>query len=87
MAAQTQQDTHERMVQITREYMGVAAERFIDRQIRSHLHKEPHAVTTDDIPVLIDWIQLAISHLTNDSQVIQEYTDRLKQLAQKKPSE
>lgn len=81
MATHTSQNTHERIVRITHEYMGVTAERFIDRQIRNHLHKEPDQVTAKDIPQLIDWVQLAVSHLTNDQQVIEEYINQLKRLA------
>jgi hypothetical protein len=81
MAAQTRESTYEQAVRITHTYLGPAAERFVRRQVRNHLHKEPKAMTGKDLARLIDWIQLAVSLLTNDRQIIEEYIGQLKQLA------
>jgi hypothetical protein len=78
MLAQTRRTTYERAVQITGMYLGPAARRFIDRQVRSHLHKEPEDMTKEDLLCLIDWMQRAMSLLTDDSQIVDEYIQQLK---------
>lgn len=74
-------DTYNRIVCITHEYLGPAADRFIDRQVRSHLHKEPENITEKDLLKLTDWIKLAVSLLTDDMVVIDKYIGQLEHLA------
>ena len=81
MPAQTRMNTYKRVVRITHAYLGPAADRFIDRQVRNHLHKEPEDITEKDLSHLTDWIKLAVSLLTDDSKVIDEYIGQLEQLA------
>ncbi len=73
----TELTLHDELVDISRDYLGPAAERFIERQVSTHLHKKPVEVTAQDLVKLIDWIKLAFALLTNDKQVIDEYTERL----------
>lgn len=81
MATQSrQQTTYKRVVYITHAYLGPAADRFIDRQVRNHLNKEPEDITLKDLSRLTDWIRLAVSLLTDDSDVVEEYIDQLEQL-------
>jgi hypothetical protein len=75
------QDLYESVVKITYEYLGPAAERFIDRQVRNHLHKEPKNLTKKDLNDLIDWVQVAVSLLSNDAKLVEEYIYSLKKLA------
>lgn len=75
--------TYDRIVGITHEYLGPAADRFIDRQVRNHLHKEPEKITEKDLQKLTDWIKLAVSLLTDDSDVVDEYIAQLLQIANK----
>ena len=63
--------------------MGPTANRFITRQIHTHLNKEPAELTTEDIVVLTDWIKIEISLLTEDSNVIEEFTENLLKLSHK----
>lgn len=72
---------YQQVVEATHTYMGPAAERFIDRQIKNHLNKEPSQLTAHDIHELIDWIKIAVSFLTEDSALIEEYIRQLKQIA------
>ncbi len=65
------------LVDISRDYLGPAAERFIERQITTHLHKKPSEVNRQDLVKLIDWIKLAFALLTNDSHLVDEYIKRL----------
>lgn len=75
---------YERVVQVTHVYLGPAADRFIARQIQNHLHKEPYDLSNSDLLQLIDWIKVAVSLLTEDSEIIEDYTQKLQSLAQSK---
>ncbi len=72
---------YEKIVRVTHVYLGPAADRFIDRQIQNHLHKAPEDVSGEDLLKLIDWIRVAVSLLTDDGEIIEEYTEQLQRLA------
>lgn len=72
---------YNQMIEVTADYLGPAADRFIDRQIQSHLNKRPEELTRKDITALISWSKLAMAVLTSDTAVVDEYTDRLTVLA------
>lgn len=72
---------YESMIEITADYLGPAADRFIDRQIQSHLNKKPEDLTREDITALVSWSKLAMALLTNDSVVVDEFTNRLTALS------
>ncbi|MBC7708362.1 hypothetical protein H7Y63_04000 [Polaromonas sp.] len=76
----TELSLYDRVVRITHVYLGPAADRFIARQVQNHLHKEPQDLSKDDLKSLIDWIRVAVSLLTEDSDIIEEYTAQLEQL-------
>lgn len=78
---------YDRVVRITHVYLGPAADRFIARQIQNHLHKQPEELSKDDLHVLIDWIRIAVSLLTEDSEIIEEYTSQLAKLTKPKIEE
>ena len=71
---------YDQVVRVTHVYLGPAAERFITRQVRNHLHKPPQQLSRDDLSQLIDWIRVAVSLLTEDSAIIEEYIAQLEQL-------
>ncbi len=71
---------YDRIVRVTHVYLGPAADRFIDRQIRNHLHKAPQDISFSDLDKLIDWIRAAVSFLTEDSEIVEEYTAELSKL-------
>ena len=71
---------YKQVVKVTHTYLGPAADRFIIRQVQNHLQKEPEDLSEEDLQKLIDWIRAAISVLTDDSDMINEYVQRLKQL-------
>jgi hypothetical protein len=75
---------YERVVQVTHVYLGPAADRFIGRQVQNHLHKEPKDLSNKDLLKLIDWIRVAVSLLTEDTVLIEEYTLQLERLATKR---
>ena len=69
------------VVRITHVYLGPAADRFIARQVQNHLHKAPEDLTKADLMKLIDWIRVAVSLITEDSEIIEEYTSQLQKVA------
>jgi hypothetical protein len=72
---------YDKVVRVTHVYLGPAADRFIDRQVQNHLHKQPQDISKEDLLQLIDWIRVAVSLLTEDSEIIEEYTAQLQRLA------
>lgn len=78
---------YEQVVKVTNVYLGPAADRFITRQIENHLDKPPEQMSKDDLLQLIDWIRVAMSLITEDSDIVEEYTEQLKQLASDKPKQ
>ena len=80
--ARSQENLYERVVQVTHIYLGPAADRFIDRQVQNHVHKDPNKLTESDLELLIDWIQVAVSLLTDDSEIVEEYIAQLKRLTE-----
>jgi hypothetical protein len=71
----------DQLLEVNEDYLGPAAERFIDRQIMTHLGKPPGQITSKDITTLIDWLKLSFSLLTDDTATVNEYIMRLKLIA------
>jgi hypothetical protein len=69
-----------RVTRITQTYLGPAADRFVARQIRNHLRKDPEQLARKDLNDLIDWIRVAMGYITEDSELVNEYVDKLKAL-------
>jgi hypothetical protein len=72
---------YDKVVRITNVYLGPAADRFIARQVQNHLHKRPEDISREDLLNLIDWIRVAVSLLTDDSEIVEEYANQLERLA------
>lgn len=72
---------YEELVAITHTYLGPATERFINRQVHSHLNKAAEDITAADLRKLLDWIRIAVSLLTADSAIVEEYMRKLQELA------
>jgi len=68
------------VVNVARYYFGPVSERFISRQIRQHLKKEPDQLQKKDLAKLINWIKLAMSLLVEDEEVVKRFVGELKQL-------
>lgn len=73
-------DLYAEVIAVTSDYLGPAAPRFIDRQIANHLSKIPGQLTPKDMPVLINWMRSALALLTEDSKIVSEFTERLRDL-------
>ncbi|HSX30317.1 MAG TPA: hypothetical protein VLE99_00155 [Candidatus Saccharimonadales bacterium] len=74
------------VVSITYDYLGPAADRFVVRQIRNHLQKDPSRLQPKDLRQLIDWIRLAMRLISNDTRTIDQYIADLESLTQSKRS-
>lgn len=85
--AQTRKSVYDQTVRITDEYLGPAAGRFIDRQVRNHLHKKPENITAKDLKRLTSWIRLAVILLTDDIHIVEDYIGQLERLASESRSE
>jgi len=81
MAASSKSSIYDHVVKVTHVYLGPAADRFIDRQVENHLHKSPDELSQADLLSLIDWIKVVVSLLTEDNDLIEEYTNELQKLA------
>jgi hypothetical protein len=73
------------VVDITTQYLGPAAERFIDRQVQNHLHKDPKKITKSDINSLVDWLRTSVSLLTDNQLLVEEYIKQLQTLRKSSP--
>jgi hypothetical protein len=68
---------YQRAVDISTDYLGPAGERFMRRQITTHLSKKPEDLKKKDIHELVSWIQLTVALLTNDKKIIDSFSERL----------
>ena len=75
---------YDEVVTITYNYLGPAADRFVVRQIRNHLQKDPGELQRKDLRQLIDWIQLAMRLISSDTEAVDQYIADLEALAQPK---
>ena len=82
MAMTSNAPIYDKVVRITNVYLGPAADRFIARQVQNHLHKPAEELSKRDLLQLIDWIRVAVSLLTDDTEIIEEYAAQLHRLAQ-----
>jgi hypothetical protein len=74
------ENLYDRVVRVTYDYLGPAADRFVARQVRSHLHKEPEQLKKTDLTGLIDWIKIAMNLLSNDDRLVARYISELREL-------
>jgi len=71
---------YDTIIEITEGYLGPAAQRFIDRQIRFHLGKKPEVITRADIEKLTEWVQVSLALLTDDKVVVEEFSRRMAEI-------
>lgn len=75
---------YDEVVHVTYDYLGPAADRFVGRQIRNHLRKDPDQLRPKDLQQLIVWIQLAMRLISDDDLIIDRYMADLETLAKPK---
>jgi len=76
-------NTYRSAVDVAREYLGPAGERFMRRQIETHLRIAPERLSGKDIPELVTWSRLAFAMLTDDSGHIDAFTSDLSALSKR----
>ncbi len=64
------QNYYQQVVSATEEFLGPAAERFVNRQIEFHLGKPPETIGRDDIPRLKETLGAALGLLVKDETVV-----------------
>jgi hypothetical protein len=62
---------------IIENYLGPATNRFVERQVKFHLHKKPEQLKAHDIPQLTEWIKVSMALLTEDKSAIDECEQQL----------
>jgi len=77
---------YQQIVEISEDYLGPAAERFINRQIETHLAIVPEKIKEKDLKKLVQWIKLAFSLISNDTDESTEYAARLLNLIESSAS-
>jgi hypothetical protein len=83
MTSAMQNNVYREILDVLYEYLGPAAERFLDREIKAHLHKKPEAITKSDIPKIHEWSRLAIALLAEDQKTVDDFSKSLLAIAKK----
>lgn len=78
--AEAQITLTEEVIEVTSDYLGPAARRFIQRQVKVHLNKPLDKLEASDLPALADWSKLALSLLTSDQATVDKFQKDLMQL-------
>lgn len=74
---------YQELVDASKHYLGPAGERFVRRQITTHLEKQPELIRREDVENIIKWIRPAFALITNNRQYLDEYMNKLYTIAQK----
>lgn len=69
------------ILNITRDYLGPAADRFVSRQVNRHIRKEPGDLQKSDIPMLAIRIRSGLLVLTHDAEIVDQAFRRINDLA------
>lgn len=75
-------ELYNRVISVTREYLGPVSKRCIDRQITHHLGKRPEEIDENDLKLLVSWIEAVAALLTGDKRSSGELKERLELLVQ-----
>ncbi len=78
---------YDQAVRISEEYLGPAGERFLRRQISTHLGIEPESISEKDMYKLVDWASLAFALLTSDPREVESFTNNLLLLSTKQKAQ
>ncbi len=72
---------YRQVVRATEEYLGPAAERFVNRQIEFRLGKTPETIERSDIPKLKEAIGTALGLLVKDQEIITQAMHKIDLIA------
>lgn len=73
----------EQVIEVTENYLGPAADRFIRRQVSFHLHKKTEELDAADLPQLADWIKVSLALLTEDHSMVDKCQNEILALKNK----
>ncbi len=59
---------YEKVVQVSKTYLGPATESFIARQCKSHLDKKAQDLMTLDLPTLAKWTEVGVALLADQAK-------------------
>ncbi|HSX05672.1 MAG TPA: hypothetical protein VLF69_04345 [Candidatus Saccharimonadales bacterium] len=65
-------DYYQQVVQVTEEFLGPAAERFVKRQIEFGLGKPPETIDRGDLPKLKETLGIALGLLVKDQEIVNQ---------------
>lgn len=68
---------YDEAVEITEEFLGPAGERFLNRQIVTHLNIEPEELERKHLQQLVEWVRLTFAVLTDDANHVEAFSKRL----------
>lgn len=66
---------------LSRSYLGNNADRFVDNQIKHHLHSNQRYIAPGDLSIFTEWAAVSMALLTDDEQLVRGYAARLNRLA------
>lgn len=72
---------YEQVIFMSADYLGPAAERFIRRQITTHLRKRPEDITFKDIDELTNWVKITFALLTENHELVEAFANDLSTIA------
>lgn len=81
MASTQSTSLYEETVKVCEEYLGPAGERFIRRQITTHLGITPESLDKRNLPKLVNWSKMAFALLTSDARDIEAFSRDLLSLS------
>lgn len=81
MTSQKSNTLYSELIDVFYDYLGPAAQRFLDREIEAHLGKKPDDITREDIPKIHEWSRLAIALLAEDQQTVNNFSESIMALA------
>ena len=71
---------YEQIIEITKDYLGPAAERFVSRQIEFYLKKQPTELTRNDIDKLAKSMYTPLMLLSKDEKLVDKVVEDVKKL-------
>lgn len=77
MVAATQKSLYEQVVDVVYDFLGPAAQRFVDREIQAHIGINPEDLTRADIDKLHEWCKLAIAMMSDDEATVEKFSKNL----------
>ncbi len=72
---------YQEVINATQDFLGPAAERFINRQIEFYLNKPPEDINKSDVLKLRDSVKIALGLLIDDQKVIDQAVRKFDRIA------